>query len=315
MKVSVIVAIYNVEKYLENCLDSLVNQTLKDMEIILVNDGSLDNSEKIINKYLKKYNNIKYLKKKNGGQSSARNYGLKYASGDYIGFVDGDDYVKLDMYEKMYKKAISEDFDMVACDLNYIYPDRNMIVSSGIKEDTKDIDRVYINNYPSVCNKIFKKDVIKNMKFKEGVWFEDVEFIYRILANIKSVGVIHEDLTQYVQRDGSVMHSVSPHIFDYVDNMNTVIDYYKKKGIYVEYQKVLEYVYVRYLYATFIKSSLVYDYDEYIKAVNLAKKNVKDKFPHYRRNKYFYRSLKGLYLIMFNKLFAKILYKLKGKKG
>ncbi len=315
MKVSVIVPVYNVEKYLSKCLDSLVNQTLQEIEILLVNDGSLDNSEKIIEKYLKEYQNIKYLKKENGGISSARNYGLKYATGEYIGFVDGDDYVTYDMYEKMYEKAKSSDFDMVACDLNYVYPNRNMIVSSGIKEDTKDINKVYLNNYPSVCNKLFKKSVIENMKFKVGVRFEDVEFIYRILSRIKSVGVIHESFTQYVQREGSFMHTVTPHIFDYIDNMNTVIDYYKKNKIFEEYKDVLEYVYVRYLYATFVRSSLVFPKSEYLKAVDMAIKNVNDNFPHYRRNSYFYRSMKGIYLIMFNKLVAKILYLLKGKKG
>ncbi len=314
MKVSVIVPIYNVEKYLEKCLDSLVNQTLKEIELILVNDGSSDNSDKIIKKYVDKYKNIKYFEKENGGQSSARNYGLKHAKGEYIGFVDSDDYVSLDMYEKMYEKAISDDFDMVACDLNYIYPDKNMVVSCGIKEDTKDINKIYINNYPSVCNKIFKKELFDNLLFKEGVWFEDVEFIYRILSRVKNAGVVHEPFIQYVQREGSVMHSTSSHIYDYVDNMNTVLDYYNDNYLFGSYYKVLEYVYVRYLYATFVRSSLVFPYDDYLKAVDMAIKNVKLHFPRYRRNLYFYRSAKGIYLLIFNKFIAKIMYKLKSRK-
>ena len=93
VKVSVIVPVYNVEKYIDKCLTSLVNQTLKDIEIIIVNDGSPDKSQKIIDKYVKKHSNIKSYIKKNGGISSARNYGLKYAHGEYIAFVDSDDYV------------------------------------------------------------------------------------------------------------------------------------------------------------------------------------------------------------------------------
>ena len=93
MKVSVIVPVYNTYDYLNKCLDSLVNQSFKDYEIIIVNDGSTDDSEKIIKKYQKKYSNIKYYYKENGGLSSARNYGIKYANGDYIAFVDSDDYV------------------------------------------------------------------------------------------------------------------------------------------------------------------------------------------------------------------------------
>ena len=105
IKVSVIVPVYNVEDYLARCLDSLVNQTLKEIEIIVVNDGSPDNSQKIIDKYAKKYLNIKAYKKENGGLSDARNYGIKKANGEYIAFIDSDDFVTTDMYEKMYQKA------------------------------------------------------------------------------------------------------------------------------------------------------------------------------------------------------------------
>ena len=110
-KVSVIVPVYNVEKYIEKCLESLVNQTLKDIEIIIVNDGSKDKSEKIINKFLSKYKNIVYVEKQNGGLSDARNYGMKYAKGEYIAFLDSDDYVDTTIYEKMYNKAKEENAD------------------------------------------------------------------------------------------------------------------------------------------------------------------------------------------------------------
>ena len=116
IKVSVIVPVYNTEKYLAKCLDSLVNQTLKDIEIIVVNDGTKDNSEKIINKYLKKYSKIRYYKKENGGLSSARNYGIELANGEYVGFVDSDDYVKDGMFSKMYECAIKNNSDIVVCD-------------------------------------------------------------------------------------------------------------------------------------------------------------------------------------------------------
>ena len=313
MKVSIIVPVYNVEDYIERCLNSLVNQTLSDIEIIIVNDGSKDNSEKIIKKFIKKYPNIKYLKKENGGMSDARNYGLCYATGEYIGFVDSDDYVDIHMFQAMYEKAHDNNLDMVVCDLNYVYPDKIMKVDCGIKSDTLDIRKVYINNYPAVWNKIFKREIITKLEFKRGVWFEDVEFIYRILGYIKSVGVIHEPFNQYVQRNGSIMHTISSHIYDYIDNMNTVVAFYKDNNLFNEFKKELEYVYVRYLYATFIRSSLGFDYREYLNGVKLAQDNVKKTFPHYRRNKYFYKSLKGIYLLLFSKFVAKILYKV-GKK-
>ena len=311
MKVSVIVPVYNVEKYIEKCLSSLVNQTLRDIEIIVVNDGSPDNSQKIIDKYAKKYSNIKSFTKKNGGLSDARNFGLKYASGEYIAFVDSDDYVKLDMYEKMYDKAKENNFDMVVCDIDYLYPDKTLRVSSGLEDDTTNIKDVYLNTHPAAWNKIFKKELFENdVYFKKNVWFEDVEFIYRMLPYIKSIGVVKEDFNQYVQREGSITSIVNKKIYHYIDNMNGIIDFYKKRKLYDEYQKELEYAYVRYIYATFIRSVKRYDYKDYIEAVDIAIKNVKEHFPKYRKNKYFYKSLKGLYLVMFNKFVAKILYRI-----
>ena len=116
-KVSVIVPFYNVEGYIEKCLDTLVNQTLEDIEIIVVNDGSKDNSILIVKRFLEKYpEKIVYLEKENGGLSDSRNYALPHAKGEYVAFLDSDDYVEKDMYEKMYEIAKKENSDMVECD-------------------------------------------------------------------------------------------------------------------------------------------------------------------------------------------------------
>ncbi len=316
IKVSVIVPVYNVEKYLKKCLDSLAKQTLSEMEVIIVNDGSPDNSDKIIAEYTKKYHHFSSYKKKNGGLSSARNYGLKYAKGHYVAFLDSDDYVTYDMYEKMYEKAISNDFDMVVCDVNYVFPDKSWVASSNIKEDTTNIKKVMNNIYPAAWNKIFKRDLLidNNLSFKESVWFEDIEFIYRVLPYIRSIGVIHQAFNQYVQRPGSITNTVNKKIYDYVYNMNSIIKFYKEKNLYDEYRKELEYSYVRHVYATFIKNTLKFDYKDYLESVDFAKESVKEYFPKYRRNSYFYKSLKGIYLVLFSKTLAKIMYKLRGKK-
>ena len=315
MKVSVIVPVYNVENYISKCLDSLVNQTLKDIEIIVVNDGSPDNSDKIIREFLNKYpDKIKYYIKENGGLSDARNFGLQYATGEYIAFLDSDDYVKVEMYEEMYKKAASGDFDMVVCDIIYLYPDKLQRVNSGIANDTTDIKKTFLTIQPAAWNKLFKKELFNNgVLFKKGVWFEDVEFIYRLLPHVKKIGVLHEPFNQYVQREGSITNTVNPKIYDYIYNMNGVVEYYEKNNLYNEYKKELEYAYVRYVYATFIKSIMRYDYNEYLKGVDEAIKYVKVYFPKYRMNKYFYKSLKGIYLVLFNKTLAKLLYKVRSK--
>ena len=157
IKVSVIVPVYNVEKFIDKCLNSIVNQTLKEIEIIVVNDGSPDNSQKIIDKYVKKYpEKVQSFIKENGGQGSARNLGIEKAKGEYISFVDSDDWLDLDALEKMYSLAKKDNSDIVICDMvdhyaNYtIY--HNCTKYNSVFEVT-----------PSACNKIFKKELIKNL--------------------------------------------------------------------------------------------------------------------------------------------------------
>ena len=313
IKVSIIVPVYNVEKYLDKCLKNLVNQTLKDIEIIVVNDGTKDNSQKIIDKYVNKYPKlVKSYIKENGGLSSARNYGLKYAKGKYIAFVDSDDYVETNMYQKLYDKAVEKDFDMVVCNLKYIYETKEVNAYSNINKDIltkEEIKKSMINIYPSAWNKLFNKRLFKNkVLFKEKVWFEDVEFLYRLYPYINSIGTVEDYLYNYVQRKGAITSTFDERLFHYIDNFNGIVKFYKEKKFFDEYEKELEYCYVRYLYATFIKQASNFkDKKMYKKAVEEAIKNVKKYFPNYRKNKYFYKSLKGIYLLLFNKFISKII--------
>ena len=121
VKISVIIPVYNVEKYLKECLDSVINQTLKDIEIICVNDGSTDNSLNILENYAKKDNRIIVISQKNKGLSGARNTGLKYCSGEYVSFIDSDDYVSKDLFELTYNNAISNNSDLVIFKIASLY--------------------------------------------------------------------------------------------------------------------------------------------------------------------------------------------------
>ena len=316
VKVSVIVPVYNVELYIERCLKSLINQTLRDIEIIVVNDGSPDNSQDIIDKYAKKYKNIKSYIKKNGGLSDARNYGLKYANGEYISFIDSDDYIDTSMMKKMYDKAKENDFDLVVCNLDMVLDDGKFIqnVSSNIDRDIfgDEIKEYMVKIYPSAWNKIYKKSLFDNkVYFKKGIWFEDVEFIYRVIPYVKSIGVVDYKLYHYVQREGTITKIFDKRLYNYINNWNGIIDFYKERNLYDKYKNELEYCYVRYLYATFVKQATNYkDKDEFNKAVDEAIINVKEKFPRYRKNKYFYKSMKGMYLVTFNKFIANIYYRM-----
>ena len=315
--VSIIVPVYNVRDYIEKCLETLVNQTLKNIEIIVVNDGSPDDSQVIIDKYVKKYPKlIKSYIKENGGLSDARNYGMKKANGDYIAFVDSDDYVDNTMYQKLYEKAVSGNYDLVVCDLNYIYPDSVKPGFSNIDRDItskNQIKRIMTTIYPTAWNKLYKRDLLDNIAFKKGVWWEDVEFIYRLFPSINSIGVVKENLYQYVQRGGAITSTFNDKVYDYIDNWNGIIEFYKKNNFFDEYKQELEYSYVRYLYATMIKGLLKWkNKEKYDIGVERAIANVQEQFPNYKKNKYIkVMSAKNLYLRFFNKRLANLIFKIK----
>ena len=319
MELSIIVPVYNVEKYLEKCICSLVKQTLDDIsyEIIIVNDGSPDNSQEIIDKYATRYSNIVALTKENGGLSDARNYGLERAKGKYVAFVDSDDYVDAKMYQTMLEKAKEKNFDVVVCDFVEVYEDHECCGTSRVKEDLlskEDVRRAMLDFYPSAWNKIYKRELFEKVRFKKGVWFEDVECLYRLFPIIKNVGVVKEKFYYYIQRSGSISKSKDPRIFHCVENWNGVLEYYKQQNYIDDYGREIEYCYVRYLYATFLKASLKYDKNTYQKAMNVATKEVRRHFPNYRRNIYFYQSMKGIYCVMFCNCIGELLYAIKGKR-
>lgn len=315
VKVSIIVPVYNVEKYLEKCLDSLVKQTLEDIEIIVVNDGTKDNSQQIIDRFYKRYpKKIKSFIKDNGGLSSARNYGIKRASGEYIAFVDSDDYVDIQMYEYMYRKAEEGEFDIVCCDFNEIRDDKFISCNCKIEKDIlskEEVKEAMVDFYPSAWNKLYNKNLLKEVQieFKEGIWFEDVEFIYRLLPYISSIGVVHKCLYQYLIRKGSITSTNDMRIYHYIDNWNGLINYYKEHNLYDDYKDILEYNYVRYLYATFIKAATKFEINEFNIAVKVAINNVDKCFPLYKKNKYINKKgVKNFYLKHFSIFLSKIIY-------
>jgi len=210
--VSVIVPVFNVEKYLARCLDSLVKQTISDYEILIVNDGSTDGSVEIMKDYEIKYKDlIKVYSKKNGGLGSARNYGLQYAKGEYIGFIDSDDYVMPVMFEKMYHKAKVEDADLVICDINIVDDSGNFICKTDITsyENICISAKAYAHKYgrTNAFNKLYRSDLF----FKTGIrypsgWFEDIPVTALAIEKANKIVYVNEPLMYYVQRRGSIMN-------------------------------------------------------------------------------------------------------------
>ena len=285
-KVSIIVPVYNVEDYIKKCLDSLLNQTLKDIEIIIVNDGSKDNSEKIIKEYEK--NNpekIVYIKKENGGLSDARNYGLPYAKGEYIAFLDSDDYVELDMYEKMYELAKKENSDMVECDFYWEYPNKTKV----------DIGEKYSNQKERLqkarvvaWNKLIKRSILEEAKirFPKGFRYEDVEFTYKLIPYLNKVSFVKEPFIHYIQRENSISNVQNERTKEIFEVLEHVIEYYKEKGLYKEYEQELEYTYTRILLCSSLRR-IVKIKDKKIRneLINKTWNNLNSKFPNWKKNK------------------------------
>lgn len=284
MKVSVIVPVYNVEKYLARCLDSLVNQTLEDIEIIIVNDGSTDNSENIIKQYLKKYSNIKYFRKANGGLSDARNHGLKYAKGDYVAFVDSDDYVDNTIYEKMYKIAKKNKLNIVVCDTIEVYGENNKIYKHSNFHYSDNNIKNYIISPPMACIRLFKREIFNKVEFTKKIYYEDLNLMPGLVNCTSKIGFIEEGLYYYVQRDNSIMKQRQ-----YDERLLDIFTVLKNNDFLKEkYQDELEYLYITHLLRSASLRFLNYDNRrDLLKKVN---DTIRKKYPNYSKNIYYKKS-------------------------
>ena len=252
-KVSVIVPIYNVEKYLEKCINSLLSQTLEDIQIILVNDGSKDNSGNIAKEYEKNNKDrVIYVEKENGGLSDARNYGLKYATGDFIAFLDSDDYIEKNAYEEMYNKAIEENADYVECDFIWEFPNKIRVDKQYPYKNKKEmLSFVRVVAW----NKLIKRQLItdNNLEFPKGLRYEDVEFTYKLIPFVNKFAYVNKPFIHYVQREGSIVNVQNERTAEIFTVLDNVIEFYKKNNIYEKYRDELEYNYARYLLCSSLK--------------------------------------------------------------
>lgn len=323
IKVSVIVPVYNVEKFIDKCLNSIVNQTLKEIEIIVVNDGSPDNSQKIIDKYVKKYpDKIKSYIKENGGQGSARNYGLKKTTGEYIGYVDSDDFVEKDMYKKLYNKAKENNYDIVVCGNYNVSEDyQNKNIDAFINNYNTDLENIFFGKM-AVWNKIYKRDIlIKNkLEFKEKVWYEDLAFTLKAIMNSNTFAFIDEPLYDYLIREGSTMNNSNvQRNLEILDAFNDILSYiqHNKKE---EYFNKIEFLAIDHIYISAIVRVLKADSDKNIKKETIEKliNYMNKNFPNYKSNKYINtlsKNRKIIYKLINIKMYGLINLIFKVKKG
>ena len=255
VKISAIVPVYNVEKYLKECLDSIINQTLTDIEIICINDGSTDNSLKILNEYAEKDKRVKIFTQKNQGLSIARNNGMKYAKGEYISFIDSDDYIELNTFEKLYDKATRDDLDILMFK-SFVYDEQKQkinefdayhdleVFDKFIKNifchlDTKEFThRISVTSW----SKIYKTDFLKSneINFPEKLLFEDNAFFYETYLKAKTVSIYPERLYYYrINRENSITKTSGYKFSDIIKNFCLIRNTLKEMNYLNIYKKTV----------------------------------------------------------------------------
>ena len=268
--VSVIVPVYNVELYLEKCILSLVNQTLQNIEIIIVNDGSSDGSQLIIDRYEAEYpSKIKAFTKENGGLSDARNFGIERASGDFIGFVDSDDYVSPAMFEEMLFLGEKNQAEMVICNIQKVDEYENItqkltqIPNMPEKIDLERHFSVFSDVSYFACNKLFKKELFETKRFKKGVHFEDIQLIPQLLLECKTLAQTQNYHYHYLERSNSISKTHTEKGLDILKAVEDVESAFEKsqyssKRVELKNFQILEGVYTFLAYLAFVKDDATF---------------------------------------------------------
>lgn len=245
IKVSVIIPAYNIERYIDRCLQSIINQTLKDIEIIVINDGSMDNTEKIIKKHFLKDNRIKLISTINQGVSVARNIGIAKANGKYIYQIDGDDFLEPTGLKEMYEFAEKQQADVV---ITNAYRNNSGNLTNLLDGDSLSDDYVHDFLYgkilPSVTTKLYRRDFLKsnNIVYPKNIRIgEDVLFNLEVVAKAESIVKLEKAFLHYVKRSDSITNSYNNEILDIFYVFNQMKKVLLEKGIYNIYKEVFEY--------------------------------------------------------------------------
>ncbi len=289
IKVSVIVPVYNTEKYLEECLTSLVEQNFDSFEVIVINDGSTDGCQKIIDQFQKDYPQlIRAYSFPNRGISVSRNYGISVAKGKYLTFIDSDDYVHINFLSDMYNRIEEAKADMVVCDY-YTVKDGNIAMfklddfeDGSIKTNPQLLLKV--NSSP--CNKLFKKTLFKKFQF-EKIKYEDLLLVTKLVCSSKKIVKLNKHLNFFRVRENSETTVVDDRVFDVLKILQNLNSYFEEIGIYEKYYDEIEYFNI-YRVAMYVIQ------ERYQKSRKIRKKFIreafmflKNNFPNWRKNKYY----------------------------
>lgn len=236
MKISIIVPVYNVELYLRKCVKSILAQTFKDKEIILVDDGSTDGSADICDELSTRYSSVKVIHKKNGGLSSARNVGLDNAKGDFVAFVDSDDTISIRMYDELYEGMILNHADVGICGRYYVYEDGTKLKrykeSSSNKVLTSEEAILEMNSFKSfdmaAWDKLYNRKIFDGLRFPEGKLSEDFFIMYKIFDRASKIFYTPKPLYNYLQRENSISHGKNIN-YDFIEAAKEQMNYVESK--------------------------------------------------------------------------------------
>lgn len=295
--ISIIIPVYNVEGYLRRCIDSVLAQSLSDFEVILVNDGSTDNCRAICKEYALKDSRIVVINKENGGPSSARNAGLDIAKGEYIGFVDADDYIAADMYSFLYENIREYQADISVCSFYKVGetgPLKSFVPVGMKKYMNKEeairtlLSRKYFESY--AWNKLFSKSLFDDVKFPENQIFEDFAIMFRLFDKCRAVIYISEPKYYYVQRKGSLINSgFNLSKLRFVEEYKRILDFSRSRGGIYDEEATAGYI-ISNLWCIYEASLMGEKYKEVIDTLG---KNIEN---------YYFIALKSRYIRLYDKL-------------
>lgn len=298
IKLSVIVPIYNVEKYLDRCVNSLISQTLEEIEIILVNDGSPDGSQNIIDRYVKNFpQKVVGLAKPNGGLSDARNYGISHAKGEYVGFIDSDDYADVTMFEKMYNEAKRSNSDIVTCGyygvdentnkFKYFQKGNMSFYGFSLSESPK---LLYINS-PYAWNKIYRRELFikTGILFPKGLLYEDIATVYPLFVHANKISKVDEPLVYYVlKREGAITATFNDKITQMYSSLARMNDLYIEAGKFSEFKDYLCFINVKHTILRFRDFVLYNDKKLQFRMIQEGFDLLNKYFVDWRNNKMFF---------------------------
>ncbi len=286
-RVSIIVPAFNVERYLEKCLTSLVEQSYQNIEIIVINDGSTDRTQSIVDKFSSAYPLlIKSFIKPNGGIADTRNFGLSKVKGEYFTFLDSDDYMESNTIEQMMNVAVENEADVVFSDFWWTYASKEVLGSEGIYQDNKDM---LIKMFATLWNKLYRTEFVcsLNFDFPTGYRYEDASFLYKMVPFIKRWAYIQSPFVHYIQRKGSITHNHNEKVKDMIFVFDDLVEFYKKNQLFEHYRNEIEFLFIRFFLGnSFLRSTQIRNKADRRQTLKMSYSLLNQKFPEWRKNVY-----------------------------